>query len=591
MPTERDDDLEATQAQVSYDAGLRDDDETAGVVDRSVLGEIRSRAAQAEGPPLVSRTGGTFTVTPPRTEVGAIRWTGGNLAEVTAWLRDRGNELVDVDRDADTVHRLAWRRWTAPSGAPCSRVRVGGWIVEDRVHPTWLHALDDVAFRAGYAAVPDPVQETAPVPPPPLSSSFIGEDGAALLERCGDDAAVWASEFMRVHRVLAGRVGWLDEGTMIGWFANAIERACEVRERRRRAAAARGSALALGSQRTIASDVVEMCGDRAGEWASEFLKSFPLRDELLHQSAWVTAWFDAAIETAARVRAERQQSGHADGMSAGDEARTRHQLQRPAHLLKMFENACACRPLDTARTEHVNDCETDVCDDVRTVIHRVVDAGFTNFVSLRAATEDEVDAALSRLAEFKSGPKRTETSSVAWPDDGGFLVFDDVLSWLRDRPSVVSCEAVVGPDRKVSHVAVRYRDSRGMTCFFAVHPGDTLHTPDGVRIVVQRADGATYAPSTELQQLGPTSSDPTEDEVRAEPMLQLFRHSHLREGELRDTSYAFCTLALQLARLPRNPQRTVMFHKLREAKDCAVTALLWKTPITKSEAGEGGSGG
>ncbi len=74
------------------------------------------------------------------------------------------------------------------------------------------------------------------------------------------------------------------------------------------------------------------------------------------------------------------------------------------------------------------------------------------------------------------------------------------------------------------------------------------------------------------------STDPTPDEIAAEPMLQLFRHQHLRDGELRDTSRMFCELARKVARLPRNPERTVALRKLREAKDCAVTALLWKNP-------------
>lgn len=72
------------------------------------------------------------------------------------------------------------------------------------------------------------------------------------------------------------------------------------------------------------------------------------------------------------------------------------------------------------------------------------------------------------------------------------------------------------------------------------------------------------------------NSDPTEEEILAEPMLQLFRHSHLPAGSMRDTSRLFCELAQQVAKLPRNPERSVALRKLREAKDCAVTALLWR---------------
>jgi hypothetical protein len=71
------------------------------------------------------------------------------------------------------------------------------------------------------------------------------------------------------------------------------------------------------------------------------------------------------------------------------------------------------------------------------------------------------------------------------------------------------------------------------------------------------------------------NTDPTDDEIRAEPMLQLFRHMHLRP-ELRAISQPFGVLARQIAQLPRNPERTVALRKLREAKDCAVTATLWQ---------------
>jgi hypothetical protein len=70
-------------------------------------------------------------------------------------------------------------------------------------------------------------------------------------------------------------------------------------------------------------------------------------------------------------------------------------------------------------------------------------------------------------------------------------------------------------------------------------------------------------------------TDPTADEIRAEPLLQLFRHMHLKP-ELRAISQPFGVLARQMvSMLPRNPERTVMLRHLREAKDCAVTAMLW----------------
>lgn len=70
------------------------------------------------------------------------------------------------------------------------------------------------------------------------------------------------------------------------------------------------------------------------------------------------------------------------------------------------------------------------------------------------------------------------------------------------------------------------------------------------------------------------NTDPTEEEMRAEPMLQLFKHMHLKP-ELRAVSQPFGVLARQVAKLPRNPERSASLRKLREAKDCAVTSLLW----------------
>jgi hypothetical protein len=70
--------------------------------------------------------------------------------------------------------------------------------------------------------------------------------------------------------------------------------------------------------------------------------------------------------------------------------------------------------------------------------------------------------------------------------------------------------------------------------------------------------------------------EPTDDDIQREPMLQLFKYKHLRDEIMRATSRHFCALARQISTLPRNPERTASLRKLREAKDCAITALLWK---------------
>ena len=57
------------------------------------------------------------------------------------------------------------------------------------------------------------------------------ETDGQLLQRLGDDAAKWAAEF----RKTAIGLGYsdMDEGWLIGWFANAIEGAEMTRRERR----------------------------------------------------------------------------------------------------------------------------------------------------------------------------------------------------------------------------------------------------------------------------------------------------------------------------------------------------------------------
>lgn len=73
------------------------------------------------------------------------------------------------------------------------------------------------------------------------------------------------------------------------------------------------------------------------------------------------------------------------------------------------------------------------------------------------------------------------------------------------------------------------------------------------------------------------STDPTEAEIQQEPMLQLFRHAHLNNPALRETSSHFCQLARDIvANVPRNLERSESLRFLRQAKDTACTAMIWK---------------
>jgi hypothetical protein len=63
---------------------------------------------------------------------------------------------------------------------------------------------------------------------------------------------------------------------------------------------------------------------------------------------------------------------------------------------------------------------------------------------------------------------------------------------------------------------------------------------------------------------------------QAEYLLQFFSFGHLRD-ELKAVSRAFAVTAVNIVTtLPRNPERTVALRKLKEAKDAAVCAKLFK---------------
>jgi hypothetical protein len=76
----------------------------------------------------------------------------------------------------------------------------------------------------------------------------------------------------------------------------------------------------------------------------------------------------------------------------------------------------------------------------------------------------------------------------------------------------------------------------------------------------------------------PTSTTTTSIIDLQEPMLQFFEYAHL-PPRLQDISKEFSSVAKWIVEtLPRNPERTVALRKLLEAKDCAVRAVLYKSP-------------
>lgn len=59
---------------------------------------------------------------------------------------------------------------------------------------------------------------------------YLAMQDHGIIEECRDDAAKWAAAFCQYAKHLG--YGDIDEGWMIGWFANAIETADTVRRER-----------------------------------------------------------------------------------------------------------------------------------------------------------------------------------------------------------------------------------------------------------------------------------------------------------------------------------------------------------------------
>lgn len=107
-------------------------------------------------------------------------------------------------------------------------------------------------WRRGYEAAlsQQPMQQ---------SGGEAGESDGALLVRFGD-AQKWAREF----RATAIKLGYsdMDEGWLIGWFANAIEHSSDVR-RRRTDTAPQSAPVGVDSiEANDSADYIELCASR-----------------------------------------------------------------------------------------------------------------------------------------------------------------------------------------------------------------------------------------------------------------------------------------------------------------------------------------
>lgn len=112
------------------------------------------------------------------------------------------------------------------------------------------------------------------------------------------------------------------------------------------------------------------------------------RDQLTHEFSALMCEFATAQRMVTGVRPPAELGAEL----AGPRERER--------LVRLFEEHCECRPVDTARFIHSHDCGDDTTDDVRMVLHRVVRSALTDEMphEYRAATDDEVRGARARIA-------------------------------------------------------------------------------------------------------------------------------------------------------------------------------------------------
>jgi hypothetical protein len=75
-------------------------------------------------------------------------------------------------------------------------------------------------------------------------------------------------------------------------------------------------------------------------------------------------------------------------------------------------------------------------------------------------------------------------------------------------------------------------------------------------------------------EIHPAPTEFTEEEIKADQILQFFHYSHLPE-KLQSRSKPFCEMARNIIdTTPRNAERSTALRKLLEAKDCAIRAGL-----------------
>jgi len=197
-------------------------------------------------------------------------------------------------------------------------------------------------------------------------------------------------------------------------------------------------------------------------------------------------------------------------------------------------------------------------------------------------------------------------TSLPWPERGAVLTSDPITKSVWDYP-LPKKEQPVDPTPRITReprVLTERELFRGVTARKVAHRLDkstpilsvgwnawavVACTNRRVNITAARADNLPEGvrlcqhchPETKMQRLTNPRVIPatyTNTPEAPEPMLQFFAYAHLPE-RLQTVSASFSELAHAIvAKLPRNPERTVALRKLLESKDAAVRAMIYRDP-------------
>lgn len=80
------------------------------------------------------------------------------------------------------------------------------------------------------------MKEEQEMPAEKADPNYTDMTDPELLRTCGDDGMAWASAFCQIKSKMDWTLDDIDEGLMVGWFANVIEQSTDVRTRRGRPA-------------------------------------------------------------------------------------------------------------------------------------------------------------------------------------------------------------------------------------------------------------------------------------------------------------------------------------------------------------------